>query len=88
MHEKVGMLRSSSLSRCDIDASRFWGLQTRSNGDSEVSCAPELDLLVDVGLTFFAVDDGDEYPPGDSKPFPDDLPHPQAMRGSTWVDPE
>jgi hypothetical protein len=57
------------------------------NGDSEItgSCAPELDPLVDVGLTFFTVDDSVEYPLGDDKPFPDDLPGPQAMRGSTWV---
>jgi hypothetical protein len=69
----------------DIDASRFWSLQTRLNGDSEVSCAPESYPLVDVGLQFFAVDDGVEYPPADDKPFPDDLPRPQAMRGPTWV---
>jgi hypothetical protein len=49
---------------------------------------PESDPLADVGLTFFAVDDGLEYPPTDDNPFSDDLPHPQAMRGSTWVDRE
>src|SRR5712691_4147513 len=65
--------------RLDIDASRFWGLETRLNGDSEFSCAPESDPLVDFGLKFFTVGDNVEYPPGD------DLPGPQAMRGSTWV---
>jgi hypothetical protein len=61
------------VSRRDIDASRFWsGICKWLNSDSEVSCAPESDLLVDVGLTFFAVDDGVEYLPGDDKPFPDE----------------
>src|SRR6266849_10738020 len=50
--------------RLDIDASRFWGLETRLNGDSEVSCAPESDPLVDFGLKFFTVGDNVEYPPG------------------------
>ena len=50
------------VSRGEIIASRFWSLQTQLHGNSEVSCAPESDPLVDVGLTFFAVDDGVEYP--------------------------
>jgi hypothetical protein len=68
--------------RRDIDASRFW-----LNGDSEVSCASETDSdpLVDVGSTFFAVDDGVEFPPGDDKPFPNDWPRLQSMRGLTCV---
>jgi hypothetical protein len=76
------------VSRRERGASRFWSLQTRLNNDSEICCAAEPDPLVDVGLTVFDVDDGVEYPPGDDNPFPDDLPDPEAMRGSTWVDGE
>jgi hypothetical protein len=70
----------SSVPPRNIDASRFWSLQTWLKGDSEVSCAPESDPVVDVGLTLFTMDDGTEYPPSDDKPFPDDLPRLQAMR--------
>ncbi len=52
------------MPRLDIDASRFWSLETRLNGDSEVSCAPESDPLVDFDLRFFTVGDNVEYPPG------------------------
>jgi hypothetical protein len=58
-------------------ASRFWSLQTRLKGDcaDPVGCAPEPAPFVDVGLSFFAVDNGDEFPPGDDdKPFPDSWP--------------
>ena len=66
--------------RRDIDTSHFWGLQIRLYDDSEVSCASESDPLVDVGLTFFAVEDSAEYNTVEDKPFPEDLPRPQAMR--------
>jgi hypothetical protein len=42
-----------------------------------VGCAPgpEPAPFVDVGLPSFAVDDGDEFPPGDDdEPFPDSWP--------------
>ena len=66
--------------RRDIDTSHFCSLQTRLYDDSEVSCTPESDPLVDVGLTFFAVDDSAEYTTDEDKPFPDDLPRSQVMR--------
>ncbi len=65
------------MSRRESDASRFWSLQTRLKGDCAipVGCAPEPALFVDVGLPFFTVDDGDEFPPGDDdEPFPDSWP--------------
>ena len=54
----------------DIHASCFWRLQNQLNSYSDVSCAPESGPLVDVSLTFLAVDNGVEYPPGDDKAIP------------------
>ena len=67
------------MSRRDSGALCFWSLQTRLKGDCAipVGCAPEPEPapFVDVGLPFFAVDDGDEFPPGDdAAPFPDSWP--------------
>ena len=39
--------------RRDIFASRLWSLQTRFNGDGEVSLATESDLLINVELALF-----------------------------------
>jgi hypothetical protein len=69
------------VSHRESGASRFWGLRTRLKGDCAipVGCTPEPEPepapLVDVGLPFFAVDDGDEFPAGDDdKPFPESWP--------------
>jgi hypothetical protein len=81
-------------SRRESGASRFWSLQTQFKGDCAipVGCAPEQEPapFVEVGLPFFAVEDGDEFPPGDdddSEPFPDSWPviFARARRGSTRV---
>ena len=56
------------VSHRESSVSSFWSLQTRFKGDHgiPVGCAsepePEPASSVDVGLSFFAVDDVDEFP--------------------------
>jgi hypothetical protein len=67
---------------------RFWSLQTQFKGDCAIpiGCAPEQEPATFV--EFFAVDDGDEFPPGDNdEPFSDSWPviFVRARRGSTRI---
>jgi hypothetical protein len=60
-------------------ALRFWSLHTQLEHDCAmpVGCAPEPEPapFVEVGLPFFAKDDGDEFPPGDDEePLSDSWP--------------
>ena len=57
------------MSRRESGALCFWSLQTRLNDDCAIPVGCDPDPFVDVGLPFFAVDDGDVFPPGD-EPFP------------------
>ena len=64
------------VSRRESSALRFSSLQARFKGDCAFPVEePEPAPFVDVGLPFFAVDDGDEFPAGDDdEPFPDSWP--------------
>jgi hypothetical protein len=77
------------VSRRESGASRFWSLQTRLKGNRAIpaGCAPEPEPapFVDVGLPFFAVDDGDKFPPGDDEFRDSWQSYPRARRRSTRV---
>lgn len=63
------------VSRRERDASRFWSLQTRPKDDCAIPVGGAPEPFVDVGLPFFAVDDGYVFPGGDDdEPFPDNWP--------------